>query len=194
MNELSFVRDERWYSNIFIKKGLDSLRINQPASADIQVTRTTPPPPIQLGIDPLTTNYGCAADYNLYLNGAKPHDSFDKNSIVSTFNPEYSVLDEDGNVTITISMNKDALNINCPLITTDYLGIYEPMKLRMENNDGSPIVVDIDIAKGPRNKANPGVGPFADLKAGKNSFTIFTMSGKGPQLSLTGSSKQQTRK
>jgi alpha-L-arabinofuranosidase len=182
MRELSFVRDERWYNNIFIKKGLDSLRINQPASADIQVTRTTPPPPIQLGIDPLTTNYGCAADYNLYLNRAKPHDTYDKNSIASSFNPEYSVRDEGGDVTITFLMNEDALKINGPLITTDFLGIYDPMKLRMENNDGSPITVDMDISGRPRNKANPGVGPFADLKVGQNSFTIFTISDKGPQL------------
>ena len=182
MRELSFIRDERWYNNIFIKKGLDSLRVSQPASADIQVTRTTPPPPIQLGVDPLTTNYGCAADYNLYINGSKKHDSFDRNSIVSALNPEFSLKDEDGNVTVSFLMNEDASKINGPLITTDFLGIYEPMKLRMENNDGSPITVDMDILKRPRNKANPGVGPFADLKAGQNSFTVFTISDKGPQV------------
>ncbi|HLN20314.1 MAG TPA: right-handed parallel beta-helix repeat-containing protein [Bacteroidales bacterium] len=181
MRELSFVRDERWYNNIFIKKGLDSLRINQPASADIQVTRTTPPPPIQLGIDPLTTNYGCAADYNLYLNGSKKHDTFDENSIVSSFKTEFSVRDDNGDVTVNFLMSDDASKINCPLISSDYLGIYEPMKLRMENNDGSPITVDMDILKRPRNQTNPGVGPFADLKPGQNSFTIFTISDKGPQ-------------
>ena len=114
MRELSFIRDERWYNNIFIKKGLDSLRVNQPGSADIQVTRTIPPPAIHLGVDPLVTNYGCDADYNLYLNGTKKHDTFDKNSIVSSFNPEFSFRDDDGNVTVSFLMNEDALNIRGP--------------------------------------------------------------------------------
>jgi len=184
-SELCFVRDERWYNNIFIKKGLDSLTIEQPGSADIGRTPTaTPrPPSIKLGIDPLTTNYGCAADFNLYLSGAKPNSRLDRSSIVSTFNPEISIKDEDGTVTVTFLMNEDASKINCPLITSDYLGIYEPTKLRMENNDGSPISLDMDIMKKPRNKVNPGVGPFADLRVGQNSFTIFTMSDKGPQVS-----------
>jgi len=164
---------------------LDSLRIVQPGSADIGRVPTATPrqPSIHLGIDPLTTNYGCTADFNLYLDGAKRHDRFDRNSIVSSFNPEITFRDEGGNVTITILMNEDASKINCPLITTDYLGIYEPTKLRMENNDGSPIIVNRDILNNLRNTVNPGVGPFADLKVGHNSFTVFTMSDKGPQLS-----------
>jgi hypothetical protein len=79
-------------------------------------------------------------------------------------------------------MNDEASKINCPLITTDYLGVYEPSKLRMENNDGSPISLDMDILNQPRNKTNPGVGPFANLKVGQNSFTVFTISDKGPQV------------
>ena len=51
----------------------------------------------------------------------------------------------------------------------------------MENNDGSPISLDMDILKQPRNKTNPGVGPFANLKVGQNSFTVFIISDKGPQ-------------
>ena len=181
--ELCFIRDERWYNNIIVNKGLDSLRAIQPDPSYLVASSTSPVTTfMHLGVDPLTTNYGCAADYNLYLNGAKPHDRFDRNSTVSSFNPEFSVRDQDGNVTVTLMMNEEALTMKGPLITTDYLGVYEPMKLRMENNDGSPIILDMDILKRRRNKDNPGVGPFADLKVGQNSFTIFTMSDKGPQL------------
>jgi len=105
----------------------------------------------------LVTNYGCAADYNLYLKGAQKHSRFDVNSIVSSFDPEISIKDEDGNVTITLLMSEDAFKINCPLITTDYLGMYELTKLKMENNDGSPISLDMDILNKPRNNVNPGV-------------------------------------
>ena len=104
------------------------------------------------------------------------------NSIVSSFDPEISIKDEDGNVTITLLMSEDAFKINCPLITTDYLGMYELTKLKMENNDGSPISWDMDILNKPRNNVNPGVGPFSDLNVVENSFTIFNMSDKGPQV------------
>lgn len=183
-SELCFIRDERWYNNIFVSKGLDSLTVEQPGNADIGRTPTNVPrpPAIKLGVDPLVTNYGGAADYNLYVKGAQKHPRFDMNSLVSTFDPEISIKDEDGNVTVTIFMSDEASKIECPFITTDYLGLYEPMKVKMENNDGSPISLDIDILNNPRNKENPGVGPFADLKTGENTFTIFTMSGKGPQV------------
>jgi hypothetical protein len=183
-SELCYVRDERWYNNIFARKGLDSLTIDQPGSADIGIrpTATPRPPTIHLGIDPLLTNYGCTADYNLYLNGSKKNARLDRNSIVSAFNPEVSVKEDNGNVTVTFIMNDEASKINCPLITTDYLGVYEPSKLRMENNDGRPISLDMDILNQPRNKTNPGVGPFANLKVGQNSFTVFTISDKGPQV------------
>ena len=181
--ELCFIRDERWYNNIIVNKGLDSLRAIQPDPSYLVASSTSPVTTFtHLGVDPLTTNYGSAVDYNLYLKDAKKHASFDRNSTASSFNPEFSIRDEDGNLTVTFLMNEDAFKINAPLITTDFLGIYEPMKLKMENSNGSPITVDMDILKTPRNKDNPGVGPFADLKVGLNSFTIFTMSDKGPQL------------
>jgi hypothetical protein len=53
----------------------------------------------------------------------------------------------------------------------------------MENNDGSPIYVNSDILNKPRNSQNTGVGPFADLKPGVNRFVVFSMKGKGPQVS-----------
>ena len=91
--------------------------------------------------------------------------------------------EENGDLIVTIVMNDEASKIDCPLISTDYLGVYEPTKLMMENNDGSPIYVNSDILNKPRNSQNPGVGPFADLKPGVNRFVVFSMKGKGPQVS-----------
>ena len=182
-NELCFIRDERWYNNIFVSKGMDALTVSQPGNADIGRTPTNVPrpPAIQLNVDPLVTNYGCDVDFNLYLKGAQKHPRYDVNSIVSDFDPQVSMTEENGDLVVTIVMNDEASKINCPLITTDYLGVYEPTKLKMENNDGSPISVNIDIMKKPRNGQNPGVGPFADLKPGENRFVVFSMKDIGPQ-------------
>lgn len=183
-NELCFIRDERWYNNVFVSMGMDSLTVSQPGNADIGRTPTNVPrpPAIQLNVDPLVTNYGCNVDFNLYLKGAQKHPTYDSHSIVSDFDPQVSMKEENGDLIVTIVMNDEASKIECPLITTDFLGVYEPTKLKMENNDGSPISVNIDILNKPRNSQNPGVGPFADLKPGENRFVVFSMKGKGPQV------------
>ena len=121
-------------------------------------------------------------DFNLYLKGARKHPTYDSHSIVSDFDPQVSMKEENGDLIVTIVMNDEASKIECPLITTDFLGVYEPTKLKMENNDGSPISVNIDILNKSRNSQNPGVGPFADLKPGENRFVVFSMKGKGPQV------------
>ena len=184
-NELCFLRDERWYNNIYVSMGMDSLTVIQPGNDDIGRTPTNGPRPqsIQLNVDPLVSNYGCNADYNLYLKGAQKHPRYDSHSIVSDFDPQVSLKEENGDLIVTIVMNDEASKIDCPLITTDFLGVYEPTKLMMENNDGSPIYVNSDILNKPRNSQNPGVGPFADLKPGVNRFVVFSMKGKGPQVS-----------
>lgn len=183
-NELCFIRDERWYNNVFVSMGMDSLTVSQPGNADIGRTPTNVPrpPAIQLNVDPLVTNYGCNVDFNLYLKGARKHPTYDSHSIVSDFDPQVSMKEENGDLIVTIVMNDEASKIECPLITTDFLGVYEPTKLKMENNDGSPISVNIDILNKSRNSQNPGVGPFADLKPGENRFVVFSMKGKGPQV------------
>ena len=182
-NELCFLRDERWYNNIYVSLGMDSQTVILPGNEDIGRDGPNTTPTIQLNIDPLVSNYGCDVDYNLYLKGAQKHPRYDSHSIVSDFDPQVSIEEENGDVIVTIVMNDEASKIDCPLITTDYLGVYEPTKLMIENIDGSPIYVNSDILNKPRNSQNPGVGPFADLKPGVNRFVVFSMKGKGPQVS-----------
>lgn len=164
--------DERWYSNIFIGKGLDS---------SVRERRIMPQRTLVKGdFDPLTAPR-CAADYNLFLSGARKS-KLDKNSVVSDRETKYSIQDDDGDLIVDLEVNLKGADIKCPLITTDFLGFYEVPQQHMENPDGSEIVVDHDIMGEPRNPDNPGVGPFANLKNGKNRFKVFSISDKGPQV------------
>jgi alpha-N-arabinofuranosidase len=163
--------DERWYNNIFIKGGLDS------SKRQIRIH------PQRMLVDgdfqPLAAR-GCDADYNLFLSGAKKS-QLDENSIVSDHKIQYSIQD-DGNLTIDLEINLESAGIKCPLITSDFLGFYKVPQQAMENPDGSGIILDHDILGKPRNRDNPGVGPFAGLKHGKNRFRIFSITDKGPQV------------
>lgn len=42
-----------------------------------------------------------------------------------------------------------------------------------ENVDGSPITIDTDYFGKPHDPENPGVGPFAGLKAGKHTIKVW---------------------
>ena len=115
---------------------------------------------------------GCDADYNVYLNGSSKS-RWDENSVVSSFNPGFSLNEEDGTLTVSFEMNEEPFDIQCPLITTDYVGFFDVPKQGMENPDGTPITIDADLLGKPRNKSNPRVGPFSELREGKNTFEIF---------------------
>ena len=157
--------DERWYNNIFIKRGLDA------SKREVRIH------PERILVDgdfqPLAAP-GCDADYNLFLSGAKKS-RLDENSVVSDREAKYSVEEKDnGDVIIEMEVDLTDVQIECPLITTDFLGFYKLPRQPMENPNGSPITVDHDILGKSRPRKTPGVGPFADLKHGKNRFKVFS--------------------
>jgi hypothetical protein len=58
-------------------------------------------------------------------------------------------------------------------VTTELLGTAALSNCTFENPDGSPIAIDTDYFGKPRAPANPGAGPFAGLKAGKNEIKVW---------------------
>lgn len=59
------------------------------------------------------------------------------------------------------------------IVTTEILGTAIVSNCTFENVDGSPITIDTDYFGKPRDPANPGVGPFAGLKAGKHKIKVW---------------------
>ena len=56
-----------------------------------------------------------------------------------------------------------------PMLSKELLNLEEAF----ENNDSSPVSIDVDI-NGQNRNYNPTVGPFERLKKGKNRIKIFT--------------------
>ncbi|MBN2139049.1 MAG: right-handed parallel beta-helix repeat-containing protein [Sedimentisphaerales bacterium] len=131
-------RDDRWFNNIFIRQGLDKVK-------------TAP---------------GYAADYNIFLEGAKSSAFDDKNSVVDPYVTELTVKDHPFGTMISFLMNDALFRVKAPRVNAELVGVFPTVGQTIEDRYGNPIEVNTDI-NGKEN-ALPIAGPLADLKRGRN--------------------------
>lgn len=134
-------QDERWFNNIFIRRGLDNVK-NAP---------------------------GYASDYNVFLEGAKPSTFGDEHSIIDPYATDIAVKDHPLGVTITFYVNDAPFRVESPWVSADLVGVFSTVGQTIEDRYGLPITVDTDFNR--RKFAKPIPGPLADLKKGKNTVT-----------------------
>ena len=82
--------------------------------------------------------------------------------------------------------------MNCPLITSNLLGVVNTVNYSIQTAEGNPITVDKDAYQVCRGNA-PMPGPFQSLKSGLNTFTIHPNSNfnySSPCLATMGTSIQ----
>jgi len=133
-------QDERWFNNIFIRRGLDNVK-NAP---------------------------GYASDYNVFLEGAKKSSFGDEHSRIDPFVTHLTVKDHPLGATITFSINDAPLRTYGPWINAELVGIFPTVGQTIEDRYGHPITVDTDI--NGNKYTRPIAGPFADLKQGSNTI------------------------
>jgi len=133
-------RDERWYNNIFVRRGLDDVK-NAP---------------------------GYASDYNVFLEGAKKSSFGDEHSRIDPFVTHLTVKDHPLGATITFSINDAPLRTHGPWINAELVGIFPTVGQTIEDRYGHPITVDTDI--NGNKYTRPIAGPFADIKQGSNTI------------------------
>jgi len=133
-------RDERWYNNIFIRRGLDDVK-NAP---------------------------GYASDYNVFLEGAKKSSFGDEHSVVDSFVTGLTAKDHPLGATIAFSVNDAPFSVQGPWINSELVGVLPTVRQTIEDRHGNPITIDIDIngKKYTRHIA----GPLADLRQGPNTI------------------------
>jgi hypothetical protein len=134
-------QDDKWYDNIFIRRGLD------------QVKNAT----------------GYVSDYNVFLEGAKKSTFGDENSIVDSYVTDFSIKDHQLGAAITFSINDAPFHMNGPQVNSDLVGVFPTVGQTIEDRYGHPIKVDTDI--NGRKHSQPVAGPLANLKRGLNSVT-----------------------
>ena len=131
-------KDERWFNNIFIRRGLDDVE-NAP---------------------------GYASDYNVFLEGAKKSSFGDEHSVVDSFVTGLTVEDHPLGATITFSINDVPFRVKGPWVNANLVGVFSTVGQTIEDRFGNPITVDTDI--NGKKFTQPIAGPLADLKKGEN--------------------------
>jgi parallel beta-helix repeat protein len=131
-------KDERWFNNIFVRRGLDDV----------------------------TNAPGYASDYNIFFEGAKKSSFGDEHSIVDSTVTGLTVEDRPLGATITFSVNDAPFLVKGPWVNADLVGVFSTAGQTIEDRYGNPITVKTDI-NGKR-VTQPIAGPLADLKKGPN--------------------------
>ncbi len=133
-------QDDRWFNNIFIRRGLDRVK-------------TAP---------------GYASDYNVFLEGAAKSSFGDNNSAVDPYRTQFTIKDSPLGATITFSANDAPFRVKGPRVNAELVGVFPTVGQTIEDRHGKPIQVDIDI--NGKKYERPIAGPLADLKQGLNTI------------------------
>ena len=131
-------KDERWYNNIFVRRGLDDVR-DAP---------------------------GYASDYNVFYEGAKKSSFGDEHSAVDPFVTGFTRENRPMGVTIGFSVNETAFSLKGPWIDRKLVGVFSTVGQTIEDRHGNPIKVNTDFNGGRYSRPIPG--PMADLRQGVN--------------------------
>jgi len=133
-------QDEKWFNNIFIRKGLDDVK-DAP---------------------------GYKSDYNIFLEGAGKSSFGDEHSIVDPSETGFNLESHPLGVTIRFSMNDAVSRLKSPWVDTHLVGVFPTVRQTIEDRFGNPIKVDTDI--NGKKFAEPVAGPLADIQQGENNF------------------------
>ncbi len=133
-------QDDRWFNNIFIRKGLDSVK----------------------------TASGYASDFNVFLEGARKSPFGDNHSVADPYVTGLAIENDPRGTTIAFSVNDAPFGVKGPLVNAQLVGVFPTVGQTIEDRDGKPITVDADI-NGQR-YAQPVPGPLAGLQKGLNTI------------------------
>jgi alpha-N-arabinofuranosidase len=133
-------QDDKWFNNIFIRRGLDRVK-------------TAP---------------GYASDFNVFLEGARPSSFGDEHSVVDPCVTGVAIKDGPRGTTIAFSVNDAPFRVKGPLVNAQLVGIFPTVGQTIEDRDGKSLTVDTDINS--RRCTHPVPGPLADLREGLNTI------------------------
>lgn len=112
-------------------------------------------------------------DSNLYYNKAEVFNR-EKNAVVSeNYVLNWNIENEEGVFYLNLEMDDSFEKVITQSITTELLGVAFQSETPYENIDGSPIAIDRDYLGQDRDFNNPKVGPFENLKMGKNRLILW---------------------
>jgi hypothetical protein len=134
-------KDDKWYNNIFIRRGLEKVKEAR----------------------------GYASDGNLFLEGAGRSTFGDAHSIVDPVKADFRREETPLGVTFTFSVGKAPLGLRGPRVDGALVGVLPTVGQTIEDRYGKAISVDTDIRGLNRQDRVPG--PLAGLKPEGNTIT-----------------------
>ncbi len=137
-------REDKWFNNIFIRKGLDRVKNAE----------------------------GYQSDFNVFLEGAGKSRFGDENSVVEAHVCGFEITDRPDGATVTFSVATETQQVRGPSVDAELVGVFSTVGQTIEDRYGKPIAVDGDILGVKRTDTVPG--PLAKLKPGRNSMSWET--------------------
>jgi len=134
-------QDDKWFNNIFLRRGLDQVR-------------KAP---------------GYASDYNVFLEGAKKSSFGDEHSVVEALASELGRVDRPFGTAIRFNVGDGPFHVNAPWVDGELVGVFPTVGQTIEDRHGKPIRVDRDFFG--KQRARPVAGPLAGLKPRGNDIT-----------------------
>ena len=140
-HKMGTAQDDKWWNNIFVRRGLGSVKAAP----------------------------GYVSDYNVFLEGAEPSSFGDKNSVVDPYVTGLAIEDRAQGATITFSVNDAPWRVQGPRVDAKLVGVFPTVGQTIEDRHGHPIAIDADL--NGQNWLRPAPGPLATLQRGENSIT-----------------------
>lgn len=154
------LRHERWYNNIFI--GGNAKKIPQ------KVNDTS----------------GFLVNNNVYLDGEPKFPFEGDKSIVDDLKSELEFQNSPETTSIRFNLSELPLKGTYPLITSKMIGKMPLPQVFMENQDGTALDVTTDYFGNAIDPKNIKPGPFQEITAGANKFTIWPHHGRKDKLMI----------
>ncbi len=140
--------DDRFYNNIFV----GGVKETNSAKSGLGVYENA--------------GYPIFADGNVYLNGAHKSAN-EKNNPELNVDPRIQIEEKEGEVFISMELDKSISRMKNQLVTTETLGKALVSNQGYTNPDNSEIIIDYDYFGKKRNAKNPTAGPFENFGDGR---------------------------
>jgi hypothetical protein len=159
------VGDDRFYNNLFIGNGGESLFIKEETNEGV----------------PFYFSYGLRCyEYrpqfpetggNVYYNGAMP--CIEEKGLVIDENPFIEIQEGGELVYLLFTVSEKQEKNKTLLVTSELLGKASVPDAPFEDFNGSALMIDTDYFSNKRNHEHPSPGPFEKVKIGENKIQIW---------------------
>lgn len=120
--------NNQWFNNLFVGRGLDDVKAAP----------------------------GYRADFNVFLQGARPSTFGDSKSVVDPFAIGLRREDSASGIAFSFQVNEAPFRVKTPAVGPELVGTFQPVGQTLEDSEGHPITVKADLAGRAFDRRLPG--------------------------------------